>query len=389
MEIIALAIIFGASLWLQMWLFGKHAFTGLEYRCEFSSREAHEGDSLYLVETIYNKKLLPVPWLKVDIHSSRWLDFAGTCSVVAQDSRRVTSSFILKGYQRVTRRWRLKCLKRGVFTTENVTLVSGDLLNFSVVSIPARVDASLTVYPEIIDLDEVFVPVNFLQSDHIVRRWIVDDPFIIAGTRGYTGSEPLNRIHWPATAKEGRLMVRKNDFTSQTGLTILLNMQSKLYEYTDVVYKDTAELGIKTAATLLDRALKSGAPVRMGSNGCIPEEPDRMIFTGEAVDREHVAGLLRILARLAMKTVKDFEVFLESRTGELENSDIIIITAYMSRRMCEQIRLLQDGSNNVGVVLLDRVFEEGALPGDIEIYAVAEKYLSKKAGGVAEHEGSG
>lgn len=115
MEIIALALIFAAALWLQVWLFARHAFTKLEYRCEFSSSEAHEGDSLYLVETVYNRKLLPVPWLKVDIHSSRWLDFAGTCSVVAQDSRRVTSSFILKGYQKVTRKWKLKCLKKRGF----------------------------------------------------------------------------------------------------------------------------------------------------------------------------------------------------------------------------------------------------------------------------------
>ncbi len=388
MEIVALAVIFAVSIWFQIWLFGRHAFTNLEYRCEFSSPEAHEGDSLYLVETVYNKKLLPVPWLKVDIHSSRWLDFAGTCSVVAQDSRRVTSSFILKGYQRVTRRWKLKCLKRGVFTTENVTLVSGDLLNYRVVSAPARVDATLTVYPEIIDLEDVFVPVNFLQGDHIVRRWIVDDPFINAGAREYTGAEPLNRVHWPATAKEGRLMVRKNDFTSQIGLTILLNMQSKLYEYTDIVYKDIAELGIKAAATLLDRALNSGIPVRLGSNGCILEEPESMIFTGEAADREHIGGLLRILAKLAMKTVKDFEVFLEGSTGELENSDIVIITPYMSRRMCERIRQLQDASNNVGVILLDRVFEEGALPGDIEIYALAGKCPSEGADGKAEHEGS-
>lgn len=388
MEIIALAIIFAASLGFQTWLFKRYVFTGLEYRCEFSSSEAHEGDSLYLIETVYNKKLLPVPWMKVDIHSSRWLDFAGTCSVIAQDSRRVTSSFILKGYQRITRRWKLKCLKRGVFTTENVTLVSGDLLNFNVVSIPARVDVSLTVYPEIIDLEDVFIPVNFLQSEHIVRRWIVDDPFIIAGAREYTGSEPLNRIHWPATAREGRLMVRKNDFTSRTSLTILLNMQSKLYEYTDIIDKDIIELGIKAAATLLDRALKSGTTVRMGSNGCISGEQERMIFTGEAADREHIGGLLLILAQLTMKTVRDFEEFLDSRLYEIDNSEIVLITAYLSRKMCDQVRLLQEGSNHVRVILLDQVFEQGALPGDLEIYAVSDKYASEMTAGKVEHEGS-
>lgn len=380
MEIIALALIFAFALGAEVLLFGRFAFTGLKYRCEFSSPEAYEGDKLFLVETVYNRKLLPVPWLKVDIHSSRWLNFAGTCSVVAQENRRVTSSFTLRGYQRTTRRWHLACLKRGVFTTENVTLVSGDLLNFRVVSIPVRVNASLTVYPEIIDLEEVFTPVNFLQSDNIVRRWIVDDPFIVAGARDYTGSDPLNRIHWPATAREGRLMIRKNDFTAQNSLAILLNMQSKPDEYADIIYKDKAELGIKAAATLLNRALEAGMPVRLATNGCIPEEQNRTILTGEAADREHAAGLLKILAKLTMRTVKDFEYFMEDITDVITNSRVIIITPYVSRQLGEQIRRLQDASNTVGVILLGRAFEYGAFPGDLEIYEVSEKYLAQTAG---------
>lgn len=269
-----------------------------------------------------------------------------------------------------------------------MTLVSGDLLNMRTESIPVRVDASLMVYPEIIDLEDVFEPVNFIQSDRTVRRWIVDDPFIIAGSREYTGSEPLNRVHWPATAKEGRLMVRKNDFTSQTSLAILLNMQSGLYEHNDIVDKEIVELGIKAAATLLDRALREGVTVRMGTNGCISKGQDEMIFTGEAADREHVAGLLKILAELNMRTVKDFEVFLDDRLGEVENSGIVIITPYLSIRMCEQIRQLRDMSNDVRVILLDTVFEDGVLPGDIEIYAVSEKYSRKKTAGKAKNEGS-
>ena len=382
MDVIALALIFAVLLGLQTSLLCGYCFRKLNYKCEFSVSEAHEGDSLYLIETVYNCKLLPVPWLKVDIHSSRWLDFAGTCSVIAQDDRRVTSSFTLRSYQRITRKWKLKCLKRGVFTTENVTLVSGDLLNFRVVSIPMAVNAQLMVYPEIVDLEELFTPVNLQQSDKTVNRWIIDDPFMVSGAREYTPGDPLNRIHWPATARNGRFMVKKNEYTSQRSLTILLNMQSQLYEYADTINKKNAELGIKVSATLLDRALKEGSPVRLGTNGCTSSDARKEIFTGEAADKEHVSDLFKILARLLMKNVKDFEMMLDEVLPVLENTEVVIITAYMSRRMCEQSDRLVLAGNTVSVILLDTVFEADVRPELAELYVPAENK------GISEREGA-
>jgi len=384
MDVIALVIILLLALWFQMLIFSSRVFRRLEYRCEFSVKEAHEGDSIYLVETVYNGKLLPVPWLKVDIHSSRWLDFAGTCSAISQDSRRVTSSFILKSYQQTTRRWKLQCLKRGVFNTENVTLVSGDLLNFSVVSIPVAVNASLMVYPEIIDLDEMFVPVSLLQSDRTVNRWIIDDPFIIAGARDYAPGDPLNRVHWPLTARTGKLMVKKNEFTSQRSLTVLLNMQSQLYEYSDTINKRMAELGIKVAATLFDRALRDGTPVRFGTNGCILPEAKRAIFTEEAADKDHISELFKILARLLMKNVKDFEGLLDDALASLENTEVVMVTAYLSKRICEQADTLADAGNTVSIILLDTVFEGRVKPQKADIYVLADRGLLNGTEGTGE-----
>lgn len=384
MDVIALVIILLLALWIQMLVFSGRVFKRLDYRCEFSVKEAHEGDSIYLVETVYNGKLLPVPWLKVDIHSSRWLDFAGTCSVIGQDSRRVTSSFILKSYQKTTRRWRLKCLKRGVFNTENVTLVSGDLLNFSVVSIPVAVNAGLMVYPEIIDLDELFVPVSLLQSDRTVNRWIIDDPFIVSGARDYAPGDPLNRVHWPLTARTGKLMVKKNEYTSQRSLTVLLNMQSQLYEYTDTINKKMAELGIKVAATLFDRALRDGTPVRFATNGCIASDARQAIFTDEAADKDHISELFKILARLLMKNVKDFEGLLDDAPVSLENTEVVIVTAYLSKRLCEQADMLSDAGNTVSIILLDTVFEDRIKPLNADLYVLADRGLLSGTEGTGE-----
>ncbi|NLK88355.1 MAG: DUF58 domain-containing protein [Clostridiaceae bacterium] len=373
MDVIALLMILLAVLWLQAYILGNYAFSKLDYSCKFSVPEAHEGDTIYLVETVYNGKLLPVPWLKVDIHTSRWLDFAGTCSVIAQDSRRVTSSFLLKSYQKTTRRWKLNCVKRGIFHTENVTLIGGDLLNLCNISEALPVNMTLVVYPEIVDLDELFMPVNLLQSDNTVNRWIIDDPFMFSGIREHTPTDPMNRIHWPATAKTGKLMTRKNEYTSQQNLTVILNMQTKSYEHTDVIHRRAAELGIKVAATLFDRALREGTPVLFATNGCIHADDKLPIITREAADKDHITGLFKILAGLLMKSVRSFEGLLEDVSPNLENSETVIITAYLDREICAQADHMAQGGNRVCVILVDTEYESGALPVSAELYILSDR----------------
>jgi len=377
MDVIALLLILAFAFWLQIQIFCRFALDKLEYNCEFSVSEAHEGDTISVVETVYNGKLLPVPWLRAEIHTSKWLDYAGTCSVIAQENRHVTSSFILRSYQKTTRKWKLKCLKRGIFNTENVTLVSGDLLNFSTVSAAVPVNAKLIVYPEIIDLDRLFVPANPLQSDRVVNRWLIDDPFLVSGAREYAPGDPLNRIHWPASAKTGKLMVRKNEYTSQQNLTIFLNMQSQIYEYFDTINKTKAELGIKVAATLLDDALRDGIPVRFVTNGCTQADAKEPIITGEAAGRDHIVSILRILAGLIMKNVKDFSAVLETMSDDITDSDVVIITAYLTEQICIQADRIAAAGSKVTILLLDTIYENGAKPRIADLYVLADKNLEE------------
>ncbi|HHV59839.1 MAG TPA: DUF58 domain-containing protein [Clostridiaceae bacterium] len=367
MEFVAMVVILLVAIRLQSYIFYKKALQKVDYKCEFSKTEASEGDEIYLVETVHNKKLLPVPWLKVDINSSRWLDFANTRSVVAQENRYVTSSFLLKSYQKTIRRWKVKCLKRGIYTTKNVTLLSGDPLGISTNSIAVPANARITVYPATIDFERIFIQSKYLQGDTIIRRWIIDDPFMVAGAREYTPWDPMNKIHWSSTARAGKLMVKKNDFTAQPELTVVLNIQSIENEYHGTVDKDIIELGIKVAATMFDRALKNGIPVRFASNGSLSSIPDSMIVTPMAGGREHVRALMGMLAQLELKRNKDFEEFLDIIEEEIKNTDIIIITAYMNANLYDRVYKLRSGRNSVKIVSL-RKMESKNIMRDIDIY---------------------
>jgi uncharacterized protein (DUF58 family) len=371
MEVLALILITFTVIMLQSVIFNRMAFKNLGYICRFSTAEANEGDEIFLVETVQNRKMLPVPWLKVDINSSCWLDFAGTRSVVAQENRYVTSSFFLKSYQKITRRWKLKCLKRGVFSVENVTLVAGDLMGRKVSSVPVRIDARLMVYPQTVDIEGMFVPVNYLQGDTIVTRWIIDDPFIVSGARDYTPRDPMNRVHWGATARTGHLMVKQNDYTSQFGLTVILNIQSVENEYFHSVDKDCIELGIKVAATLFDRVLRNGIPARFATNASTIDGNRQMVFTREASGREHISELMRILAKLELKRIKDFEDYIMEIAPDVEKSDVVLITAYLTENICDTLRSIKAQGNSVKVIILNKNIDSKYLPEDLDTYIFA------------------
>ncbi len=368
MKIIALLIIIVIIVWLQSGIFVRLAFYKLDYRCIFSRKEAHEGDTFNIIETVHNNKIIPVPWLKVDIHTFKWLQFASTSSVIAQENRRVSSSFFLKAYQRTTRRWNVKCLKRGVFNIQNITLVSGDLFGGRSTSIPVSSDSQIMVYPQILNLEKLFAPPRDLTGNTIIRRWILDDPFIVQGTREYQPSDSMRRIHWISSAKQGSLMVRNNDYTTEVSLAVLLNIKSMEQEYEKVIDREITEFGIKVAASILDHYAEKGVPMRFGTNGYTFDNPGEMILTKQGSGIEHLRELLTILAKLELANERDYSIYLEQTIYKLENSDICIISAYVTEQMAKQISLLSANNNKIKLFILDPVADISCLPGNVEVF---------------------
>ena len=83
-------------------------------------------------------------------------------------------------------------------------MTAGDLLGIKDPFSQNNLQANLVVYPSIIPMQEVPLPSHNWQGDISVRRWIVDDPFIISGVREYRAGDGMNQISWKATARTGQ-----------------------------------------------------------------------------------------------------------------------------------------------------------------------------------------
>ena len=149
MELIAVILLVLLVLFGEVGLYRRRGLEGLSYYCHFSETERTEGESLQFVETVTNDKTLPVPWLKAELTTSRWLDFPEANSAVTGENRFVSSFFSVRSRSRVSRVWEITCEKRGVYEMEHIVLVTSDLLGIVRLSLHAADHGEkLTVLPK-------------------------------------------------------------------------------------------------------------------------------------------------------------------------------------------------------------------------------------------------
>lgn len=368
MEAIALIVIVLLAIYLQKYLFTKFAFQNLHYHCKFSTREAFEGDQITLTESIHNNKALPLQWLKVELKSSRWLSFANTSSHIAQEIRYVTSGYFLRHFQRTTRIWNVTCQKRGVFRIKNATLVSSDFFGLDTKSIAVPINEELIVFPSPVCLEEVILSTKTLQGDTIVKRWTIEDPFIVSGAREYTSFDSFNKVHWKATARVGQLMVKKNDFTSSQSIRVILNIQTVSYYHPETIEKDLIEYGIKIAATIFEKAQVLGIPTSFTSNGPAIDKLGIPVATETASGLMHTKYLMSILAQLDFKIALGFHDLLENTISQIDNNDIIVITSYLDEELVEKLNRLKDKCTSVKVIMLKDNFYNTGLNNEIGLF---------------------
>ncbi len=193
-----LIIIVGIFAILQSKYYSKVSFKKLHYERKISKTAVFEGENLDLIEVIANHKLTPLPWLRVESKLSPWLRFRSQENLEILDDRFHRSVFYLRPYSRITRRYRVTCIRRGYYDLSITTLTVGDLFGLSTVSKESRSDAKLFVYPSILGNDELPEEALRWQGDVSVHRWIFPDPILINGIRGYQRGDDRKDISWKA-----------------------------------------------------------------------------------------------------------------------------------------------------------------------------------------------
>lgn len=236
---------FSSVLWLS----------GLDCTRKVNLNTLQQGEEIEVEVTIENKRGWPIPWIFFEDLFPRDFPCQG-------DNRRLA---VLMPGRVVKLFYRLTCPRRGYHRIGPLVMESGDLFGLQRRFRTGVQQDYVSVLPTIAYIETFNIASRRPQGPVKMTNRIYEDPSRIAGVREYMRGDPLNRIHWKATARTGDLFTKTLEATTVTGGTMLLDLHD--FSYKPEHKEERIELAITVTASIAYLLQSSGEQVGMLTNG--------------------------------------------------------------------------------------------------------------------------
>lgn len=232
----------------------------------------------------------------------------------------VNFTFWLAPRQTLNRQFPVTIDRRGRYVVEEMKLKTGDFLGLKEHTKVCGSYREIVVPPKATVFSDMDVLMGGFLGDVSANRFILEDPVLTLGFREYTGTDPMKRISWVQSARQNRLMVKKNDFTVEPSVSVILNIQTDSEE-ADETYENCFRLTRAVCAALEQKGMRysfiSNARL-LGYNRSA---------TGIAgFGQRHFRAILETLGRSETVPATPLPVLLEQELQRPECSGRIVIT---------------------------------------------------------------
>lgn len=233
-----------------------------------ADRECHKlsaevGDLVGVNLEVQNRGSLPIPWVLLeDILPPRAINSRPPGLEVEGAHVQLAS---VRGGKNRTLRYQLRCRRRGYYQLGPVIVETGDLFGLHRRYRVTTEPDFLMVYPHVVPLVGYDISSRRPMGEVRMSYRLLEDPTRIRGVRGYVQGDPLNRIHWRATARTGELHSKVYEPTTVAGATLLLEFHRDAYDPQHEPVR--SELAITAAASLANAIQQMGQQVGLVTNG--------------------------------------------------------------------------------------------------------------------------
>jgi uncharacterized protein (DUF58 family) len=333
-------------------LWTRTCLTAVSYTRHFGTQRLFLGEETEFTVEIVNAKPLPLAWLRTEDELPAQALELGTTKLTnshISGRARLVNLLSLRWYERVTRRYRLRGIRRGAWRIGPLQITSGDIFGFATRQELLEDQALILVYPKLVPLTALGLPTYRPFGDQSTLRRLVEDPLRLMGAREYTHGDSFRHIHWKATARRQVLQTKVFEPSASLPLAIFLNINTYefLFEGRD---SDLQEYAISTAASLARWAWDNGHPVGLYVNS-IAQPGAQRIRLRPTRQADQLLQILEALAKVVDYGRWPIEAILQTETAHLPyGTSVVLVSATANARL--QQTLLDLRARNFGVTLV-------------------------------------
>jgi uncharacterized protein (DUF58 family) len=156
------------------------------------------------------------------------------------------------GYRRFAGGYELRGVRRGRYAFETVRLTIEDPFGLARARLEKGEPEALVVYPRLVELAGLFSDGGAHAQDG--RRLLLQRPtgFELHSVREHVQGESLRAVHWPSTARRGRLMVKELEDAPRDEVVVLLDGDAT------VTSAEAFEVAVRAAGSILRAHVRRG-----------------------------------------------------------------------------------------------------------------------------------
>jgi uncharacterized protein (DUF58 family) len=354
----------GATLYLRLvymsvlilvvaWVWTRISLRGMRVSRTARSLRASVGD--IFEETYEVSNLAQIPRLFLEINNESQLPQAAGSRLITMVRRREHRTYL-------ARTW---LTRRGAFPLGPTILRAGDPFGFFSDQRTFPATDSLVVLPLIVPIAEFPSPPGLLPGGKAIRRKSYEVTPHASGVREYVTGDPLKRIHWPSTARRGKMMVKEFEQDPQAELWIFLDaqagIQAEMAEEKPQTWHDwmfvrrpeiklpasTIEYGTSIAASLAHYFIEQRRAVGFVTNG-----PVYTVISAERSERQE-SKVLETLAFVSGAGQLSLASLVDLQAPQMPlGSSALLITPSVSDDVVLAVELLQRRNLRPLVILL-------------------------------------
>lgn len=263
-----------------------------------------------------NRSWLPLPWLQIQEQTP--LD--------VRDASEYNKVITVGSQTKADHDYTLYCKRRGYYEVGPLVLRTGDLFGFVNGSRQENQAMPLTVYPQVLTLEQLGLPSRSPFGTAASRQRLFEDPARISGVRNYVNGDNQRTIHWKASAHEGTLLVKKFQPAIALNVMVVLNLNRNDYPYRGE--HGFSEWAIVVAASIAKHMIDQRQAVGLITNGLdAPTEklaPPLPARNGQG----HLMNILSTLARVNMHAVEmSLDKWLPTQLVDMEwGATVVLVT---------------------------------------------------------------